>query len=1077
MDSRIPITRTKIMVPRRRADLLSRQRLLDLMIELLDLKLTILAAPAGYGKTSLLIDLVDYAKLPVCWVSLDAHDQDPQSFIAHLIASINTRFRRFGKESMGALENSSQDSLNLDMLVTLITNDAYEHISEHFAIVIDDYHLVEESKAVTYFINQLIQKIDENCHIIISSRTLLNLPDMPLLVARSQVGGLSFEELAFQPEEIKTLWLNNFHLTLSTSDAASLAADTEGWITGLLLNRQTSGGLTERMSGARVAGVGLYEYLAQQVLERQAPEIQHFLLQTSLLEEFDAELCAEVLEPALGQPKNWQSLIDDVLRANLFILPIGDERIFLRYHHLFRDFLLGCMLRDYPDESARIQTTLAEVWARHGEWERSYEVYKRIGQIKATADLIEQAGSSLIARGRTITLSNWLNALPDELLTSRPALISLQGVTAFNNGSTQEGLNLLTHAIHAYETSGNPVDLAQSLVRRATSYRLMGDYQNCMADATRTLQMSETTAIPLTIQIDALQVVSIGYYYQGQLLEALNWLDKAQKAAQIEGDAETIAKIAMFIGMTSKALGRYPEAEKAYQRALEYHQSSGNIFWQANLLNNLGVLQQIQGNYESAAASFEKAVHYGRLGGNTRLEGYALVSIGDLYRDLDAFDESALAYSQARPIALRINDRFLIFYLDLAEAILARVMGKPDKSRRLLVSAWHAAEQSGSRYQINLCRLERGAQHLMRNETQDAQKELTPALEYFEQAGHRIESLRAYFYLTTVDTLNNDRDAALSHLNRIYATFADPGSESLLAAVGHELKDHLATLRNDPDFERAVTAILQQVEHLERRIPGLRRMLRRQVQTVPLGPPKLIIHTLGRVQVRVNSKVVTSADWQTQTSRDLFLLILAHPEGLDKEVIGEILWPGSSPAELKMRFKNSIYRLRRATGKDTILFEDDIYRFNRELDYEEDAETFLREFDQANGTSDPDQKIYHYHAALKTHKGTYLPDVEHEWVLPRRQQIQQAYVELLLRLANLELENHQYEAALQSVQRLLNEDPCLEEAYRLGMLIHAAMGNRAGIVRQYEQCSTALLIEFKAQPSQQTRELYTLLIH
>lgn len=183
MENRIPITHTKVLIPRRRADLLTRGRLLDLMSSFLDLKLVIVAAPAGYGKTSLLVDFLHQNnQIPACWYALDALDQDPQRFIAHIIASISHRFPKFGRASIAALQSANPDSLDLDMLTSVIVNDISENIREHFLIVFDDYHLIEESKPATYFINQFIQLSDENCQLIIASRTLLNLPDMPLLV-------------------------------------------------------------------------------------------------------------------------------------------------------------------------------------------------------------------------------------------------------------------------------------------------------------------------------------------------------------------------------------------------------------------------------------------------------------------------------------------------------------------------------------------------------------------------------------------------------------------------------------------------------------------------------------------------------------------------------------------------------------------------------------------------------------------------------------------------------------------------------------------------------------------------------
>jgi LuxR family transcriptional regulator, maltose regulon positive regulatory protein len=1095
VDNRIPITSTKLLVPRRREDTLTRQRLLDLLFELLDMRLVIVAAPAGYGKTTLLADLVHTAQMPTSWLSLDPLDQDLQRFIAHLIAAIHTSFPDFGKASSAALQNMNLDQTSFDSLVAQIANDLYENVHEHFAIVLDDYNLVEESKYIPNFINQLIQKVDENCHFIIASRTLLNLPDMPLLVARSQVGGLSFEELAFQPDEIQTLWLSNFHLTLSESEAAELAKETEGWITGLLLTRQTAGGrLSDRVRVARVAGVGLYEYLAQQVLERQPVEIQQFLLQTSLLEEFDSELCEEVIGQTLGVEMDWVDLTECVLRANLFIQPVGDERIYLRYHHLFRDFLQNRMLRDHPVEAEKIQLHLADVCAQHGEWERSYAIYQRTGKTDEIARLVERAGPTMVARGRLSTLSEWIEALP-ETYRGRPGVVSLDATVLSVRGRLEEAIFGFDRAIQAFGQVENWFEMALALVRRSSANRFLGRLDPSIADAEEAVRILERMPVGVSVQpaqekrdadvgftangirADAFMCLGIGMYYQGNPSTGFDWFTKAYQIYAALEDGESMAKALMQMGMISKAMGRYAEADKTYTRALEFYQSSGNLVWQANVLNNLGVLQQLRGNIDGAASSFEKSIQYARIAGYSRLESYALTSLGDLFRDLDAFEEAQEAFHRARPIALRMNDRFLIFYLDMTEALLAGATGQANKAQRLMDLAWSAAEKSGSRYQQNLCRLERACDAIGRRVFRDALEDLQECIGYFEKEGYRSQALRAHFYLAVVYRTLAERNEALAHLDLTYRALMDQGNENLIAATGRQLRSHLEVMQTDPDFEQQAVVILRQVDAFERRIPNLRRQLRRQSQTVPFGPPKVIIHTLGRIQVKINGKAITGADWLTQTARDLFLLIVAHPEGMTKEEIGLILWSDSSPTELKMRFKNVIYRLRRATGKDTILFDGELYRFDRSLDYEEDADAFTREIEQADKEKKTEQKIYHLRAAMRYYKGDFLPDLAEDWVMQRREQLKRAYIEHLLQLASLELEQRSFEQALNCTQRLLTEDNCLEEAHRLAMLIYAATGNRAGVMRQYETCSKALAEEFDAQPSIQTQELYHTLTH
>ncbi len=427
---------------------MTRPRLLNHLDDLVENRLIIVAAPAGYGKTSLLVDYVHQNSMPVCWLALDNLDRDPQRFIAHFIAAVSNVFGDFGKTSMSALQSMPQERLNLDALVSLVVNDAYETIDEHFLIVLDDYHLVEENRDINYFINRFLLMVDENCHLIISSRRLLPLPDMPLLVARSEVGGLGFEELAFRLEEIQDLYLQNFKLTISDREANSLAELTEGWITGLILSTQVvNGRVVTRFQSYPVTGVGLYDYLAQQVLEHQSDELKLFLYRTSLLEEFDAQLCEQVLGKTLGIQANWDSLMEEVQRNNLFVLPVVEEKIWLRYHHLFRDFLQNRMLREHLEEARKIQMALAEYYQGIGEWERAYQVYEQIGNNDYIARMIETAGPIMVAHGRLLTLQNWLEQLPENTLEKSPALVSLQGAAKGMLGDTKAAVEIFGRAL------------------------------------------------------------------------------------------------------------------------------------------------------------------------------------------------------------------------------------------------------------------------------------------------------------------------------------------------------------------------------------------------------------------------------------------------------------------------------------------------------------------------------------------------------------------------------------------------------------------------------------------------------
>lgn len=318
---------------------------------------------------------------------------------------------------------------------------------------------------------------------------------------------------------------------------------------------------------------------------------------------------------------------------------------------------------------------------------------------------------------------------------------------------------------------------------------------------------------------------------------------------------------------------------------------------------------------------------------------------------------------------------------------------------------------------------------------------------------------------------------AIKQLEYAFLSASKLESQHILVIAGREAKPLLEAAEEHPGVARQAANLLQQVTRFEARIPALRKQIRKQVSSVPFAPPQLTIRAFGEGEVYMNGESVTSTDWVSRKPvRELFFCLLAHPDGLTKEEIGAIFWPESSPNQLKLRFKNNIYWLRHALENEVVLFEGNCYRFNDALDYDYDVETFSRNLEHAQNTNARGEKIAAYQRVMQLYQGRYLPDIDQKWTALEREHLHLSYLKAGINLGRLQLEDQDYQGALETSKRLLQEDDCLEPAHRLAMRAHAALGDINAVARQFERCQERLRDELDVPPSEETSQLLKILI-
>lgn len=423
---------TKLFVPAPGMRVIPRPRLAARLDAGRDRKLMLISAPAGWGKTTLVADWIRGARagtprLRCGWLSLDAGDNDLVRFLGYLIAALQVAAPGLGAESLELLASPSPPSAE-ELLTGLINEigDAHAPIT----LVMDDFHILVEPQ-VLQAVRFLIEHMPPSLHVILSGRAD---PPWPLarLRARGEMAEFRSADLRFTAEETGAFLSERMGLALTAAETAALDERIEGWAAGLQMAALSLAGRADRAGFiADFTGSNRFicDYLIEEVLEQQPPDMREFLLKTSILPRLSADLCNAVMGDASGA-----SMLERLECVNPFLIPLDDERRWYRYHHLFADLLRHTLQQAYPGAEVELHRRAGLWHERQGMISGAVEHALAAGDPQWAARLIEESGFALISLGQLTTLLSWLDTLPREIVRARPALNVLYAWTLMYMG-------------------------------------------------------------------------------------------------------------------------------------------------------------------------------------------------------------------------------------------------------------------------------------------------------------------------------------------------------------------------------------------------------------------------------------------------------------------------------------------------------------------------------------------------------------------------------------------------------------------------------------------------------------------
>jgi LuxR family maltose regulon positive regulatory protein len=603
---------TKLHIPRAGDHIVHRPELYEKLDIGLSRKLIVISAPAGFGKTTLLSDWINQRKIPTAWFSIDNGDNDPVEFLGYIISGIQSIHEAFGQSALRLLKSPNEPSP--ESIAGLLINDILK-INHDFLLVLDDFHLISNNEIIR-LVAFFLERIPDNIHIVILTRSDPTLP-IARLRSQNQLVELRSSDLSFTANEISDLFNRKLKIRLSVDDVYSLETITEGWIAGLQLTALSIQGREDISAFIHdLKGDNRYilDYLMEEVLKIQTDDIREFLIQTSVLEQMSAPLCNNVLN------RNDSRIILETLdKNNMFIVPLDDERHWYRYHHLFADLLKQRLQQKDQMLIIDIHNKACDWFEQNNMVDLAIEHALKIKNYEKGIQLLGETVERMWENGLHAAIRKYGDLIPDELIKNNPEFCLYYAWILISAGQLEHAKpylasaeNIATNRISDKKTSNENIDYNKNLLGRIF---VAFAYLNSNKEHPESIIEYCEKAIENLKDDNPLWFswiwfsYGIAYYSGGDIHESNKAFKKAWEYGEKSGNLYLISAIAFRVADNEQQLGHYKSAYKKCSDLLTFMKKRGYSQIARTEWSYAGLFT-VMASTQAAWANMEKAHEY-----------------------------------------------------------------------------------------------------------------------------------------------------------------------------------------------------------------------------------------------------------------------------------------------------------------------------------------------------------------------------------------------------------------------------------------------------------------------------------
>lgn len=1082
--------RTKLLPPRSLPEVLERPRLLDRLRGNLSSPVTMVAADAGCGKTTLIAEFIRSQSRPAVWYQLDYTDADPAVFLGYLALGIRDFSPEFGSTFFQYVEEAGGEIAQFpERAVDLLINEIMNTVEQPFIVVLDDYHHIGRDTVVHKLVDRLLQYSSDLLHIIITTR---DLPPLAIMRRRAQSSAMMItrEDLLFTDAEVRELFGKTLNIELNNEEIAEYGSRTHGWVTALQLIRQvaereihsgpTTGRAVDLGEILQQSEKDIFDYFAEEVISRETRDTERLFLYLSLLDTLPLDLCSR-----LFPQMRCSAVLPEIAQKNVFLTVAGDAGSIeeYRFHPLFRDFLRRRLRSEIGHAAvAAERIRIAEFFLENSNVESALPFLVDAEDFDRAASIVAKSGENWIASGAFTSFRLIVDKIPQSSLERHPrSLLHLAEVARLQGESERSG----------------------TLLQRAV--RLCSEAKDTSGEA------------------EALHSLASLARRRGNIEEALKLLEKSEQLA--EPDSETLLKCANTRGLCLVAEGNRTEAEQQFRIALEIAERKSNDHYIRLVAHNLALAPGFRGDFAEALRWFRRIFRDGQPDKQLPQEaiGHLNVARLHLYRgefaDTEKHLEKALELCQLynlKPLRGEIFETYANFFRERADLAHAEeyyerasaaydeagidvttrelleeqakcylLAGDPARARMLLDNQIRSRRESrtdlGTKTaELCICQIDMAEKRL-----DGLADRITVICEFFNaQGNHYDEALAAMLLAQTYQALG-DEPKTFAPLQRVLDISARFDYEYWLKG---EIAKHPKIFGHEDIFERLPLDLRVCVAEAQKAVGSVKAPSDKTqpAAAVILSLPAfadLTINLLGPVNIYRDAERPFAPDaWTTRRARDIFCCVATSKHRrVAKDVLIDIFWEDEDPASVEKNFHPTISHIRKALNsrqpfkQNFLIFRDGAYQLNPELSYTIDTEEFelsVTEAEKAKREKDTEKLRESLERANALYRGEFLEGSYDNWVEERRQFYREQHLRMIGALAKLSFSERSWAAVIKICDQILACDPFREDVHRLIMKTFAAQGKPASVKKHFDEMSKLMKTELGIEPAAETRKIY-----